>query len=63
LIIYNTLGQQITNLVDNFQSAGYYNIEWDASNLSSGTYTYVFNAKSTDLGQSYFQIKKMVLVK
>lgn len=38
LIIYNTLGQQVATLVDETKSPGVYEIEFDASSLSSGIY-------------------------
>ncbi len=63
LILYNILGQEVIKLVDQVQNAGYYNIELKANNLSSGIYIYVLSAKATDLKQSYYQIKKMVLMK
>ena len=43
LVIYNVLGQPVRTLVDRFQSAGSYRVEWDArdqqgASLSSGVY-------------------------
>ena len=43
LVIYNTLGQPVRTLVDEFQAAGSYRVRWDApdqpgTSLSSGTY-------------------------
>lgn len=41
LVIYNTLGQEVTRLVDNRKmAAGTYRLEWTAENLPSGVYLY-----------------------
>ncbi len=42
-MIYNVLGQPVRTLVDEFQGAGGYRVEWDArdqqgASLSSGVY-------------------------
>ena len=43
LVIYNVLGQPVRTLVDQFQAAGSYQVQWDArdqrgTSLSSGVY-------------------------
>ena len=43
LVIYNAAGQPVRTLVDQFQGAGFYRVEWDArdqrgASLSSGVY-------------------------
>jgi len=55
--IYNVLGEQVTSLVNGFQTAGNYKVVWNASRFSSGIYFY--RIKSGDFNQ----IKKMVLIK
>ena len=57
LKIYNELGQEIKTLIDEFKSKGNYNINFNASNLSSGIYFY--KLQSGD----FVSIKKMVLMK
>ncbi len=55
--IYNILGQKVAELVNQVQSAGSYNVSFDASKLSSGTYIYQIKAGN------FVQSKKMLLLK
>ena len=55
--IYDFLGREIETLVNDFQETGSYQIDFDASNLSSGTYFYTMVAKN------YTSTKKMVILK
>jgi len=57
LAVYNTLGQQISTLVNEFKDAGYYQINFDAAGLSSGVYIYKLEAPN------YSSIKKMIVNK
>lgn len=61
LDIYSSLGEKVATLVNEIREAGYHQVSFDASQLTSGTYIYTIrvsagNASSTD-------IKKMILVK
>jgi hypothetical protein len=38
LVVYDVLGRQVSELVNNYQTAGLYSVEWNASDLSSGLY-------------------------
>jgi len=63
LEIYNMLGQVVNTLVNDYQTAGRYVIQWDATNnngqsLSSGVYFYRISA-----GGEFQSIKKMLLLK
>lgn len=40
LAIYNVLGQRVTTLVDEYQSAGEHNVTWNAGDVASGMYLY-----------------------
>lgn len=56
--VFDVLGQKVATLVNNrYHQAGTYNINFDASNLSSGLYFYVLK---TD---NFTQTKKMTLIK
>ena len=55
--IYDMLGEEITTLVNESKSAGYHNITFDASRLTSGIYIYTINAGK------FIQSKKMLLMK
>jgi len=55
--IYNMLGQKIAVLVSERQSAGSYQVQWDASQFSSGVYYYRIEAGE------FQDVKKMVLIK
>jgi len=43
LKVYNTLGQEIATLANEPQAAGYYRVNWDASQLGSGIYFYTIH--------------------
>jgi hypothetical protein len=57
LKVYDILGNEITTLVDKKQTAGLYEIEFNADALSSGLYVYILEAGS------YRIVKKMMLIK
>ncbi len=57
LIVYNSLGKEVANLVSKFKSAGSYSKEFIAEDLSSGIYFYIMRAGN------FIQTKKMVLLK
>jgi hypothetical protein len=57
LTVYNILGKEVMNLVDETKDAGEYKVTFDASGLSSGIYFYTLNAGEITI------TKKMILVK
>ncbi len=60
LTIYDAQGKEVTRLVNNTQSAGYYSIDFNASSFASGIYYYRLEVS----GQTNFvDSKKMLLVK
>lgn len=57
LIVFDVLGKEVSTLVNENLSAGSYEAEFDAVNLSSGTYFYML------VSGEYRDVKKMVLIK
>jgi GH35 family endo-1,4-beta-xylanase len=57
LVIYNLLGRQIAVLERGKKDAGYYKVEWKASNFPTGVYFYRLTAGS------FTDTKKLLLVK
>ncbi|MBW7888283.1 MAG: T9SS type A sorting domain-containing protein [Bacteroidetes bacterium] len=57
LKIYNTLGNEIATLVNDYKAAGLYSVNWDARNLSNGLYFYRMQTGNISI------TKKMVLTK
>lgn len=55
--VYDVLGNEIETLVDEYKSAGTYEITWNAENLPSGLYFYQLKAGE------FIQTKKMILLK
>lgn len=57
LIVYNSLGKEISTLVNENLNSGIYEINFDSKNLSSGIYYYKLEAGD------YRDVKKMILLK
>ncbi len=64
LRIFNFLGQEIAQPVNEEQDAGYKSVEWTPSNIASGVYLYRLDAISAGHPEEIFSsMKKMVLLK
>ena len=57
VVLFDMSGREVAKLVNDFKTAGYYTVSFNASNLSSGMYFYRISANN------FSQTKKMVLVK
>ena len=57
LIVYNMLGQEVATLVNKNQTTGNYQVEFNASQLSSGVYFYKISVGN------FTDVKKMLLIK
>jgi hypothetical protein len=57
LTVYNSLGEEVETLVNSFEEAGTYNINFDAAQLSSGIYYY--RLETNEFGA----MRKMILLK
>lgn len=55
--VFNTLGQEVVTLVNEYRNAGNYEVDFDASNLTSGIYFYTITSNN------FTQTKKMMLLK
>jgi hypothetical protein len=56
LKVFNTIGQEVTTLVDAVEAPGYKSVQFDASHLSSGIYFYWLTAGS------FTSVKKLMLL-
>ncbi len=62
--IYNILGENVASLVNSeVKDAGSYNVNFNASHISSGIYFYEINANALDGSENFNSIKKMILLK
>ncbi len=57
LRVYNIIGQEIAVLLNEDTPAGIYNIQFDATDMTSGLYLYRLQSKD------FISIKKMLLIK
>ncbi|MCL4548440.1 MAG: T9SS type A sorting domain-containing protein [Bacteroidetes bacterium] len=57
LKVYDMLGREVANLVNELKKAGTYEVSFDAHNLASGVYVYTIRV------HDFVQSKKMVLLK
>jgi hypothetical protein len=57
LSVYNILGKEVATLVDEVQSPGKYEVEFDGSDLSSGIYFYKL------IADNFISTKKLTLLK
>ena len=57
LTVYSTLGQRVATLMQGEKEAGYHEVKFDASGLSSGVYFYRLQAGD------YVATKKLLLIR
>ncbi|MBI9072772.1 MAG: T9SS type A sorting domain-containing protein [Melioribacteraceae bacterium] len=62
LSIYNVLGEQVANLVNEDMAVGVKTVNFNAISLSSGIYFYRLEARGND-GSNFIDVKKMTLLK
>jgi len=64
LAVFNLLGEEVVQLVDDQRQAGVYDQQFDASGLASGTYFYRLEVqKSGGDGRSFVQVRKMTILR
>ncbi len=57
LTVFNTLGQQVAKLIEGETEAGYHEVTFDASNLSSGVYLYRL------IAGDFIQTRKLIVLR
>jgi len=62
LKVFNILGQEVVQLVGGAMTAGYHQVDFNASKLNSGVYLYRLEAAGID-GSTFSAVKKMMLTK
>lgn len=65
ITVYDMIGREIETLVNSELPPGSYSIEWNGTKYSSGIYFYRITAQATmdNLGLTFNDVKKMILVK
>jgi hypothetical protein len=65
LKVFNALGQEVATLVHEHEMAGSHSVQWNASNVCSGTYLYNLQAHHVSGGRAseFNETKKMLLLK
>ncbi len=64
LTVFDVTGKEVAVLVNEDLKAGEYNVDFNASNLTSGIYFYqLFVGDNTNKGNRFTDVKKMILVK
>ena len=64
LTVFDITGKEIAILVNEELNAGTYNVDFDGSNLASGTYFYkLVVGENTNNGAVFTDVKKMILIK
>ena len=62
LKVYDITGKEVASLVDKELESGFYTVDFNGANLSSGVYFYRLAANSND-GNSFSKTMKLILVK
>jgi len=57
--VYDLLGKLVKELVNEIKDAGFYNVNFDGTNLASGIYFYKFEATEIS-GKNYIQTGRML---
>ncbi len=63
IVLYNSLGEVLIELVNELQSVGYQEVVWNASGVASGVYIYTIEAVPTNNAGTFTSVEKMILLK
>ena len=61
--IYNSLGQELEEIINEIQSSGNYSVNWNAVNYASGIYFYSFEVMDQNNSLLHKEMKKLILLK
>jgi hypothetical protein len=62
ITVYNLNGEKVTELLNDTQSSGIFNMDWDAGEMAAGVY--FINLEVNEIGgESYQQTQKVILLK
>lgn len=61
--VFSILGEKVAELVNEVKNSGFYEANFDGSNLSSGIYIYRLTAQSLETGEQFVKSAKMMLIK
>lgn len=61
IVLYDISGKEVSTLVNEFKTSGFYTVSFSGANLSSGTYFYRIVTNGN--GQNFVATKKMLLLK
>jgi hypothetical protein len=63
IAVYNLLGEEVKEILNQNVSAGYNEIDFNAENFSSGIYLYRINAKGITEARTFTNVRKMIVIK
>lgn len=61
--VFDVLGREVARLVDGEMSAGYHNVQWDATSAASGVYFCRMEAQSLNGGEIFHDMRKLTVMK
>ena len=61
--MYNSIGENIADLINANQNTGNYEVSWVAENIASGIYLYSIESIPSDGTEIFRSVRKMILLK
>jgi hypothetical protein len=63
LVVYNSIGEKVSELVNSVQATGNYQVTWNAIDFASGIYFYALEVSDMQNQNLFKESRKIVLVK
>ncbi len=63
LVVYNSIGEKVSELVNSVQATGNYQVTWNATDFASGIYFYALEVSDMQNQNLFKESRKIVLVK